>query len=172
MGVWLWHWNQSSIIPLETSRRAKTEKSRKVQSNLKVFLTIFFNSNGVAYHEFSSQGRTVNKEYYLEVMRRLCEAFHPIMINALAHTSMVAWVFTQKQNRNRASTSVFMELATADFLFCPKLKTPMDGKRFATIEEIKEKSKRKLLAEVFWELEKNACKSILYLGGITLKGTR
>lgn len=29
---------------------------------------------GVVHHEFLPQGRTVNKEYYLEVMRRLREA--------------------------------------------------------------------------------------------------
>ena len=27
MGVWLWHWNQSPIISMQVSRRAKTEKS-------------------------------------------------------------------------------------------------------------------------------------------------
>ena len=37
------------------------------------------------------------------------------------------------------------DLAPADVSLLPKLKTPMKEKRFATIEEIKEKSKRKLL---------------------------
>ena len=34
------------------------------------------------------------------------------------------------------------DLAPADFFLYPKLKTPMKGKRFAMIEEIKEKSER------------------------------
>ena len=38
------------------------------------------------------------------------------------------------------------DLTPADFFRFPKLKTPMKGKRFATIEEIKEKSKQELLA--------------------------
>ena len=49
------------------------------------------------------------------------------------------------------------DVAPADFYLFPKLKTPMKGKHFATIEEIKEKSKQKLLArvsEVFSGLEK------------------
>ena len=33
------------------------------------------------------------------------------------------------------------------YFFFPKLKTPMKGKRFATIQEIKEKWKRNLLAK-------------------------
>ena len=55
-----------------------------------------------------------------------------------------------------------LDLATADFFLFPKLETPMKGKRFATIEEIKEKSKqealagdtKKRVAKVFRGLEK------------------
>ena len=36
------------------------------------------------------------------------------------------------------------DLAPANFFLFPKLKMPMKGKRFAKIEEIKEKSKQKL----------------------------
>ena len=36
-------------------------------------LTLFFDSEGVVHYEFLPQGRTVNKEYYLEVMQRLLE---------------------------------------------------------------------------------------------------
>ena len=39
-----------------------------------------------------------------------------------------------------------LDLAPADFFLFTKLKTAMKGKRFATIEEIKEQSKQKLLA--------------------------
>ena len=53
------------------------------------------------------------------------------------------------------------DLGPAYFFLFPNLKTPMKGKRFATIEEIKEKSKEELLAipkmrvsEVFRLLEK------------------
>ena len=39
-----------------------------------------------------------------------------------------------------------VDLALVDFFIFPKLKTPMKGKRFPTIEEIKEKSKPEPLA--------------------------
>ena len=75
--------------------------------------------------------------------------------------------------------SFLKDLAPADFFLFPKLKTPRKGKHFAKIEEIKEKSKQELLAilkstfsEVFRGLEKNAGISVLYLKGVTLKGTR
>ena len=38
------------------------------------------------------------------------------------------------------------DLVPADFFVIPKLKTPMKGKRFATIDEIKENSKQELLS--------------------------
>ena len=52
----------------------RQKKSRQIRSNTKVFLTVFFHYNAVVYHEFLPQGRTANKEYYLEDIRRLREA--------------------------------------------------------------------------------------------------
>ena len=39
-----------------------------------ILLTVFFECNGVVHYEPLPEGRTVNKEYYLEVMRQLHEA--------------------------------------------------------------------------------------------------
>ena len=55
----------------------------------------------------------------------------------------------------------------------------LNGKHFATIEEIKEKSKQKLLAipkrsfqKCFEDWKKRVKISVLYLREVTLKGTR
>ena len=37
-------------------------------------LTVFFDYRGVVHYEFLPPGQTVNKEYYLSIMRRLREA--------------------------------------------------------------------------------------------------
>ena len=63
---------QSSQWKLPEESRPK--KIRQVRSNVKVLLTVFFDFNGVVHHEFLPYGRTINKEYYLEVMRCLREA--------------------------------------------------------------------------------------------------
>jgi len=47
---------------------------RQMRSNVKVLLTVFFDSNDIVHHESLSQGQTINKEYYLHVQRRLREA--------------------------------------------------------------------------------------------------
>ena len=71
------------------------------------------------------------------------------------------------------------DLPPVDFFLLPKLKTTMKGKPFATIEEIKEKSKQALLARYqkarsrsVSRIGKNAEISVLYLRRVTLKGIR
>ena len=54
----------------------RPKKAHQIWSNVKVLLTVFFDCNGVVHHELLPQGRMVNKQYYLEVMRRLREAIH------------------------------------------------------------------------------------------------
>lgn len=46
----------------------------KNTKNINVVLTVFFYSEGVVHHESPPQGKTVTKEYCLEVMKRLHEA--------------------------------------------------------------------------------------------------
>jgi len=41
---------------------------------IKVLLTVFFNIRGVVHSEFLPVGQTVNKQYYLGVMKRLRES--------------------------------------------------------------------------------------------------
>ncbi|KAJ8704018.1 hypothetical protein PYW07_013312 [Mythimna separata] len=51
----------------------KPKKTRQSRSKVKVMLTVFFDYRGVVHSEFLPEGLTVNKEYYLSVMRRLRE---------------------------------------------------------------------------------------------------
>ena len=67
--------------------------------------------------------------------------------NAPAHTSMLVLEFLAKNKTVIMPQPLYSPyLDPADVFLFPKLKTPMKGKRFATIEEIKEKSKHELLA--------------------------
>jgi hypothetical protein len=61
---------QSSQWVSKTSPRPK-KKARQMRSHVNVMLTLVFDSESVVHYEFLPQGRTVNKEYYLEVMQRL-----------------------------------------------------------------------------------------------------
>jgi len=50
------------------------KKARQVCSNVKVLLTVFFNSRGVVHREYAPQGQTVIKEYYEGVICHLRNA--------------------------------------------------------------------------------------------------
>ena len=93
---------------MEASRRAKTEKSTSTSVKYENF-AVLFDCNGVLHHEFLPQCRTVNKEYYLEVMRRLRQAIRQKRAelwknqswilhndNAPDHTSMLVRRFLAK----------------------------------------------------------------------------
>ena len=49
---------------------SRPKKPRLFLSKKKVMLTVFMDYRGVVHHEFLPEGQTVNKEYYLGVMRR------------------------------------------------------------------------------------------------------
>ena len=124
-------------------------------------MKVFFYCNGVVHYESLPQGRTVNKEYYLEVMRRLREAIPEKRTELwksqswiLHHDSTPAQIsllvrefLAKNKTCNHASNTTYStDLAPADFFLFLTLKTSMKGKRFTMIEQIKEKSKQKLLA--------------------------
>ena len=78
-----WVYGYDNETKAQLSQWKRPEESRPIKAyqvrwNVKVLLNVFFNCNGEVHHEFLPQGCTVNKEYYLEVMRhRILEK--PIM---------------------------------------------------------------------------------------------
>ncbi|UYV77838.1 hypothetical protein LAZ67_15002542 [Cordylochernes scorpioides] len=147
---------QSSQWKLPHEPRPK--KARQVRSNVKVLLTVFFDCRGVVHHEFLPQGRTVNKEYYLQVMRKLHEAIRQKRPDlwknknwllhhnkAPAHTLLLVRDFLAKNNTLMMPQPPYSsDLAPCDFFLFPKLKRPMKGRRYATLDEIKTASKEEL----------------------------
>ncbi|XP_037946086.1 uncharacterized protein LOC119678365 [Teleopsis dalmanni] len=67
----------------------KPKKPRKSRSKIKVMLTVFFDYRGVIHYEFLPEGHTINKEYYLGVMRHLRSPSH-IYVIELSEGMMVS----------------------------------------------------------------------------------
>ncbi|UYV72610.1 hypothetical protein LAZ67_10000046, partial [Cordylochernes scorpioides] len=143
--------SQWKLLPHEP----RPKKARQVRSNVKVLLTVFFDCRGVMHHEFLPQGRTVNKEYYLQVMRNLREAIRQKrpdlwknknwLLHHPAHTSLLVRDFLAKNNTLMMPQPPYSpDLAPCDFFLFPKLKRPMKGRRYATLDEIKTASKEEL----------------------------
>ncbi|GFW66716.1 putative mariner transposase [Trichonephila clavipes] len=59
---------------MENSGSPRPKKARQVRSKIKVMLIVFFDAYGIFHHEYALHDQTVNKEFYLDVMRRLRES--------------------------------------------------------------------------------------------------
>ena len=103
-------------------------------------LTCFFDSRGIVHHEYAPKGQTINKEYYLEVLRRLPDAVQrkrPDMCTGknwqLHHDNAPAYFvrnnrfFGQKQYGTLRQPPYYSDLAPCDFWLFPKLKTTLKG---------------------------------------------
>ena len=52
----------------------RPQKARHSRSNMKVMLIVFFDWKGIVCYGFVPRGETVNKEFYLNILKRLREA--------------------------------------------------------------------------------------------------
>ena len=153
---WVYGYNpgtkaQSSQWKLPSSPRPK--KAQQVCSNVKVLLTVFFDSRWVVHHEYTPQGQTVTKEYYEGVHCRLRNAvwhkwpdlwaakswqFHHD--NAPAHSSHLIQGFLAKHNIPLIRQAPYSpDMAPCDFWLLSKLKMLLKGTRFESREDITRK---------------------------------
>jgi len=51
----------------------RPKKAHHVWNKVRVMVTVFFDHEGVVHHVYAPEGRTVNKEYFVEVLRWLCD---------------------------------------------------------------------------------------------------
>jgi hypothetical protein len=73
MGLWIQCGNKSLVFTIVWKKFTKTEKGAAGQVKSESHVDGFFYIKGVLHHEFSCQGQTVNRWYYLEVLKRLRE---------------------------------------------------------------------------------------------------
>ena len=107
---------------------------------MKVMLIVFFYWKGIVHYEFVPRGETVNKEFYLNVLKRLREAVrrkrpeawtnNTWMLhhdNAPAHASLLIREFLTKHEKTLEPQLPYSpDLAPADFFLFPKLKRKCD----------------------------------------------
>ena len=135
------------------------KKGRQVRSKTKVMLLAFFDSEGIVHHNYAPDGQTINKEFYLEYLRRLRESvrrkrpekwrdgdWNLHHDNAPAHTSHLVQQFLAKHCTAQLQQPPYSpDLAPYDFLLFPRLKQVLKGHRFEATEDIKRNSTKKLL---------------------------
>ena len=112
----------------------------------------FFYWMDIVHYEFVPPGETVNKEFYLNILKRLREAVRKKRPeawtnntwllrhdNAPVHASLLICEFLTKHETTVVSQPLYSpDLAPADFFLFPKLKFSLKGRRFQMVEEIEE----------------------------------
>ena len=130
-----------------------------MRTKTKVMLLAFFDSEGIVHHEYAPGGQTVNKEFYLEVLRRLRESVHQKRPekwrngdwilhhdNAPSHTSHLVQQFLAKHGTAQLQQPPYSpDLTLCDFFLFPRLKKVLKGHRFEATEDIKQNSTKTLL---------------------------
>ena len=141
---------QSSQWKHAVSPRPK--KARQSKSTHKLLMISFFDSTGMIYMHWFPTRQTVNKEYYVDVLREFRQRFYwkrPALFklgkwhfhedNAPVHNSIHVTDFLTKMGiKTVAHPPYSPDLAPCDFWLFPKLKEKHRGCCYETIEEMKE----------------------------------
>ena len=108
----------------------------------------FFDSTGMTYMHWVPTGQTVNKEYYVDVLREFRKRFpalfksgqwHFHQDNAPVNNSILVTDYLNKMGIETVPHPLYSsDLAPCNFWLFPKLKEKLRGCRYETIEEMKE----------------------------------
>ena len=106
----------------------------------------FFDSTGMIYMHWVPIGQTVNKEYYVEVLREFRKRFlgksgqwHFHQDNVPVHNSILVTDYLTKMGIKKVPHPPYSpDLAPCDFCLFPKLKENLRGCRYETVEKMKE----------------------------------
>ena len=137
---------------MEACWLSQTQEGQTEQIHAQTFDDPFFDSTGMIYMHWVATGQTVNKEYYVEVLREFRKRFlgkrpalfksgqwHFYQDNAPVHNSVLVTDYLTKMGINTVPHRPYSpDLAPCDFCLFPKLKEKLRGCRYETIEQMKE----------------------------------
>ena len=137
---------------MEACWLSQTQEGQTDQIHPQTFDDPFFDSTGMIYMHWVPTGKTVNKEYYVKVLRELKKRFcrkrpalfksgqwHFHQDNAPVHNSILVTDYLTKMGIKKVRHPPYSrDLAPCDFSLFPKLKEKLRGCRYETIEEMKE----------------------------------
>ncbi|KAJ4449941.1 hypothetical protein ANN_01348 [Periplaneta americana] len=178
---------QSSEWKSKTSPRK--QKFPRDTSKGKVMLQVFFDSQGLIHHEFIPEGRTVTKELYVEIFRRLLDAVRRkrpekwvennwflMHDNAPAHRAIIVKNFLARHNITALDHPPYSpDLSPPDYFLFPRLKSHLKGRRFNAEEVIANATRalRRVSQNGFQPTSRNSTrvgKSVLLRKATILKG--
>ena len=137
---------------MEACWLSQTHEGQTEQIHPQTFNDPIFDSTGMIYMHWVPTGQTVNKEYYIEVLREFRKRFrwkrpalfksgqcHFYQDNTPVHNSIFVTDYLSKMGIKTVPHRPYsQDLAPCYFLLFPKLKEKLRGCRYETIEEMKE----------------------------------
>ena len=144
----LWPRDQETEFPVEACWLSQTQEGQTEQIYPRTFDYPFFNSTGIIYMHWVPTGQTVNKEYYVAVLKEFRKRlrrkrpslfksglWHFHQDNAPVHNSLLVTDYLTKMGiETIPQPSYSPDLAPCDFCLFPKLR----GCRYETIEGMKD----------------------------------
>ena len=148
LNLLLWPRDQETEFPVEACRLSQTQEGQTEQIHPQTFDDHFFDSTGIIYVHWVPTGPTVNKEYYVEVLKEFRKRFrrkrpalfksaqwHFQQDNAPVHNSILVIDYSTKMGIKTVPQPPYSpDLASCDFCLIHKLR----GCRYETTEEMKE----------------------------------
>lgn len=125
------------------------KKAKTVPSAGKVMASVFWDARGIIFIDYLPRGKTINGEYYANLLQRLSEEikikrphlskkkvlFH--QDNAPVHTSGIAMAKIEELKFELLPHAPYSpDLAPSDYFLFPNLKKWLGGKRFASNEDV------------------------------------
>jgi len=123
------------------------KKAKMRKSKIKTMLICFLESQGLGHKEFAPQGRTVNKQYYREVLQWLRKRIHHVLPeiantwmlhhgNAPSHCHLRERIFGQKTYFSGSAATILAWPESVWLPPFPKLKFHLKGRHFGTVDNI------------------------------------
>ena len=149
LDVLLWPRDQEKVFSVEACWLSQTKEGQTEQIHPQRFDDAFFDSTGMIYMHWVPTGQTVNKEYYVEVLREFRKrlrrkrpalfksgVWHFHQDNAPVYNSIFVTDYLTKIGiKTVPQPPSSPDLAHCDFWLFPKLR---GCRRYETIEEMKE----------------------------------
>ena len=143
-----WPRDQETEFSVETCWLSQTQEGQTEQIHPQTFDDPFFDSTGMIYMHWVPTGQTVNKEFYVEVLREFRKRFlgkRPALFKsgqwhfhqdyALVYNSIIVTDYLTKMGIETVPHPPYCpDLALCDFWLFPKLRAC----RYETIENMKE----------------------------------
>jgi len=110
--TWVYQYNPETkrqIAQWKTANSPRPKKFHWSKSRVKTMLLTFFDIRGIVHYKLLPTGKTVNRVYYLEVLKRLCEKVRQKRPGLFANNS---WILHHDNASARMALSVREFLAT------------------------------------------------------------